>query len=185
MSGGHCKETPTCARDIDMGKIGDQDKQELVERAIELARHRFVVENFNCAESTFWGITQALNLPVDEAVLRAVTPLGGGFGDARATCGALVAAAMALGVELGRTELDTPRKLVAYDRTRALYERFLAEAGSDTCRVLNELGFERPDLYPYCARFVTLAVRLAVDILLTGDAEADREAYARSFGTAV
>ncbi len=163
-----------------MRQVTDQEKLKYVKRAAALARHRFVVENFNCAESTFWGISQTMGLPVDELMIRAVTPLGGGIGDTRATCGALLAAVLALGVELGRTELDTPRKLVAYDRTRALYERFVAEAGSDICRVLNELGFERPDLYSYCARFVTLAAGLAVDILLTGDPEADRKAYDRS-----
>ena len=153
------------------------DRQYLVDHAVNLARHRFCVEGFNCAESTFWGIIQALDLPVDEAAVRAVTPFGGGFGDSQATCGALVASAMALGVRLGRTCLDTPRKLVAYDRTRLLYERFVAEAGSDSCRELNELGFDRPDLRAYCAQFVSLATGLAVDILLTGDPDTDRAAH--------
>jgi len=162
-----------------MGPINDRDKQELIERAVTQAREYFVAAQFNCAESTFWGIAQGLGLPTNEALMRVATPFGGGMGDARATCGPLVGAVMALGLVLGRTELDTPRKLVAYDRTRALYERFVAEAGSDMCRVLNEWGFDRPDLRSHCARFVTLAARLAATILLTGDPEADRIAYAQ------
>jgi C_GCAxxG_C_C family probable redox protein len=163
-----------------MNQISEERREELAACAAALARHNIVAAQLNCAESTLWGVLEALDLPMDETLLRMATPFGGGMGDSAAVCGALVAAIMALGVVLGRAQLDTPRKLVAYERTRRLYDRFVVTAGSDTCRLLNPLGFERPDLRPFCARFVELAARLAVEVLLTGDPEAERMAYAQA-----
>ncbi len=157
----------------------DGPTSELVERAARLAQEHFCTAEFNCAESSLWGIALALGLPLCETVLRVATPFGGGIGSSRATCGTLMGAVIALGAVLGRTELDTPRKLVAYDRARWLYEHFVSETGSDVCAVLCPDGFDVPDHRMHCARFVMLAARLGTAVLLADNAEVDREAYAR------
>lgn len=147
----------------------DQEQRAAIERAAALAEEHFA--QFNCAESAFWGVANALDLPLSEAVVRVSTPFGAGISQARATCGALSGAVMALGLVLGRTTPDAEQKQVAYARTKLLYERFVAEAGGDTCRVLNPEGFERPDLHTHCVRFVRLAARMAATILLAEETE--------------
>jgi C_GCAxxG_C_C family probable redox protein len=147
--------------------------EELAARAAELSRHNLVSQEFNCAESTFWGILEALSIPMDPTLMRLATPFGGGIGDSGSLCGALVGGLLVLGLTLGRSDLDHDRKLVAYERSRQLYEQFVSEAGSDVCRVLNPLGFDRLDLRPFCSRYVILAARLTVSVLRAGDPEAD------------
>jgi C_GCAxxG_C_C family probable redox protein len=140
----------------------------VLERAGSLAEERFA--QFNCAESSFWGVAQALGLPRDDALLCACTPFGAGIGQACATCGALSGAVLALGVALGRTTPDAGRKAVAYAAARQLFERFTAGAGDYTCAALNPQGFDWPDLRAHCVRFVILAARLAAEILLDATA---------------
>jgi C_GCAxxG_C_C family probable redox protein len=156
-----------------MNQADRPPNDERVARASELARHNLVIEQFNCAESTFWAIMAALDLPLEPTLMCVATPFGGGIGDSGSICGALTGAVISLGVVLGRSSLDTPRKLVAYERTRQLYARFVAEAGSDHCSALNSLGFDRPDLRTFCSRFVVLSARLATEILLGCDPETD------------
>jgi C_GCAxxG_C_C family probable redox protein len=143
---------------------GVQDRQATIERAANLAAEHFA--HYNCAESAFWGVAIALNLPLTEALLCISTPFGAGIGQARATCGALSGAVMALGLVLGRSIPDPERKRTAYACARTLYESFVTEAGGDACRIINEPGFERPDLHTHCVRYVRLAARLAATILL-------------------
>lgn len=146
--------------------MNEATKIELISRAKELARDRFVNQKFNCAESTLWGICQALGLSIDEALQRAVTPFGGGFGDSRATCGALIAGAVAIGIMYGRTGLDNEQKSIAYAHTQDHYQNFVDLAGGEMCDEINELSFSDPNLRQHCAKFVTLAAELATAKLL-------------------
>jgi C_GCAxxG_C_C family probable redox protein len=150
-----------------------QQNHEQIAHTLDVARQDFMVRQLNCAESTFGALARTLNLSPDEALVRIATPFGGGIADSRSMCGALIAAIMALGLRLGRTEPDTPRKLAAYERARTLRDRFVAEAGGEMCRELNPEGFDRPDLRPHCLRFVLLAARLAATDLVAGEPEVD------------
>ena len=149
---------------MSMGDNLSVERQSLMERAADLAAERFV--DFNCAESSFWGVAQALGLSCDDVLLRACTAFGAGIGQARATCGALSGAVLALGVALGRTTPDAERKAAAYAAARQLHERFTAGAGDCICAALNPQGFDWPDVRVHCVRFVILAARLAAEILL-------------------
>ena len=53
------------------------ERLETIRRAVEAALARFSDEGFNCAESVLYGVAAALNLPSNDAVLRAATPFGG------------------------------------------------------------------------------------------------------------
>lgn len=154
--------------------------KDLAARAVEQSQHKLLDGEFNCAESTFWGILEALGSSMDPAMMRLATPFGGGIGDSGSVCGALVGGLLVLGLKLGRSELDHAQKLVAYEQSRQLYECFVAKAGSDVCRVLNPLGFDRPDLRTFCSHYVTLAARLTVGILQSEDLEANLGVIARS-----
>jgi C_GCAxxG_C_C family probable redox protein len=154
--------------------------KDLASRAADLARDYLVTEEFNCAESTFWGILEALDVSMDPALMRVATPFGGGIGDSASICGALVGGLLMLGVKLGRSELDHAQKLVAYESSRQLCEQFAVEAGGVMCRVLNPLGFERADLRPFCSRYVTLAARLTVGVLQAGSLGTELEHLSRS-----
>jgi len=138
-----------------------------IELAVSLARDRFLTSQFNCAEATLWALDRALDLGAGERVLRAATPFGAGIGRCQATCGALSGAIIALGLVLGRTHEDDLLKQIAYERAQALHAGFVAASGSDSCRVLNPQGFDRPDLRTDCVGFVQLATRLAAALLLS------------------
>ncbi len=147
-----------------MNERAKQRKAVLIQRAADVAAARFA--QFNCAESSFWGVVQALGLPCDDVLLRASTPFGAGIGQARATCGALSGAVMALGVALGRTTPGAERKQAAYAAARQLFERFTAGADDYVCAALNPQGFDWPDLHVHCVRFVRLAASLATEVLI-------------------
>ena len=144
----------------------EQERQQWVQRAAALGREYFVERGANCSEATLWGVLTALDLPLDEALRRAATPFGGGIGHTRSTCGALVGAVMALGTVVGRTDDDKARKLCAYERAARLHDAFVAEAGSEYCRDLNEQGFDWPGLKQHCSRYVEIAARLAAEAIL-------------------
>jgi hypothetical protein len=73
---------------------------------------------------------------------------------------------MALGTVVGRTDADKARKLWAYEHAARLHDAFVAEAGSEYCRDLNEQGFDWPGLKQHCSRYVEIAARLAAAEIL-------------------
>jgi len=147
--------------------LGEKERADAVERAQTLAREHFL-GGFNCAESSFWGVSQALGLPMNHELMRVGTAFGGGIGGCKSTCGALSGAIMAVGLALGRTSPDAEEKRIAYRAAKTVYDGFVSNLKSDACRDLNPAGFDWPGLREHCAAFVTLAARLAV-LALTSD----------------
>ncbi len=147
--------------------LPEDERRALVERAADLATDHFARGGFNCAESVLRGVAQALSLPLDDALLMAATPFGGGIGRAGAVCGALSGGVMALGLAFGRTEPSPERKEVAYGHATNLWQRFVEQAGNESCRVINALGFDHPDHKALCTRIVAAGARLAAEELLS------------------
>jgi C_GCAxxG_C_C family probable redox protein len=145
---------------------GEREREALLSRAVSLAREYFVERGGNCSESTLWGVLTALDLPLTDSLRRAATPFGAGIGKARSTCGALSGAVMALGTVVGRTDGNRERKVKAYDHAGRLHDAFVAQAGAEACRDLNEQGFDWPGVRQHCARFVEIAARLAAETIL-------------------
>ncbi len=149
------------------GMLTAEERQALVQKAVDLASERFVRDGFNCAESTLYGVVRALALPAPDDVLRAATPFGGGIGLAGCTCGALSGAVMALGLALGRTTPDADQKTRAYTHAERLWRGFVERAGGEDCRAINTLGFRHPAHRAFCERFVAIAAELAALELLS------------------
>jgi C_GCAxxG_C_C family probable redox protein len=141
------------------------ERRALVERAANLATAHFG-DGFNCAESVLRGVAEVLGLPADDSLLMAATPFGGGIGRAGAVCGALSGGAIALGLAHGRTTPDPEQKEVAYGHARRLWERFVEQAGSESCRAINPLPFDHPAHKAACVRIVAAGARLAAQELL-------------------
>ncbi|HOG46940.1 MAG TPA: C-GCAxxG-C-C family protein [Anaerolineae bacterium] len=148
--------------------LSASERRALVQEAAELAAEHFGDHGYNCAESALYGVATALRLPLDDAVLKAATPFGGGIGRAGCVCGALSGSVMALGLALGRTTPDAAQKDLAYERAQRLWQRFVERAGAEDCRELNTLGFDLPDHKALCTRFVAIAAELAAEELLGG-----------------
>jgi len=153
-----------------MGEKNDPDTYAIIQMAYDLAQQRFLTR-FNCAESTFWGISQALGLPVDDPILRAMTPFGGGIAARQEMCGTLSAAILALGIGFGRTTPDEDLKLACYRRVRRLIKRFEDQTGSIICAKLNPEGLSRPDIHEHCSKFVRLSAQLGARALLDAPPE--------------
>lgn len=151
---------------VNPGTLTEEERRALAQRAVDLARERFVRDGFNCAESVLYGVARALELPTVEPVLRMATPFGGGIGRAGCVCGALSGGVMALGLACGRTTADREQRTVAYTHAERLWRGFVEGAGGEDCRDINALGFSHPDHRAQCTRFVALAAELAARELL-------------------
>ncbi len=135
-----------------------------------------LAQGFNCAESVYLSISNAVGLGED-ARTRMSTALGEGVAGTGSTCGALLAALMVVGLVEGR---DSPEDedSRAQATSREIVKRFEQQMGSTLCRDLSQLELSTPDglreLYAsgtrerVCARAVALAEEVALDAL--GDA---------------
>lgn len=146
--------------------LSQEERQRMIQQAVEAATARFDKAGYNCAESVLYGVATALDLPAGEAVLRVATPFGGGIGLAGCICGALSGAVMALGLALGRTAPNAEQKKRAYTHAERVWRRFVERAGGEDCRDINSLGFEHPDHKAFCGRFVAIGAELAAEELL-------------------
>lgn len=154
----------------DPNTLKPEERAKLVQEAVRLAEEHFDRDGFNCAESVLFGVATALKLPVDETVLRASTPFGGGIGRAGSVCGALSGGVMALGLVLGRLTPDAEQRARAYASAERLWRRFVEETGGEDCRQINTLGFGHPDHKAFCTRFVRIGAELAAEELLCSGA---------------
>jgi len=150
----------------DLRALPEAERRSLAERAVELATARFAGDGFNCAESVLRGVAEALGLPASDSLIMAATPFGGGIGRAGAVCGALSGGAMVLGLAHGRTTPNAEQKEIAYGHALRLWQRFVEETGSESCRTINTLGFGHPDHKAFCTRVVAVGARLAAEELL-------------------
>jgi C_GCAxxG_C_C family probable redox protein len=70
----------------------------------------------------------------EEHCLKIACAFGAGIGRQQHTCGAVTGAAMVLGLHFGKGKHDdNARKLLSYDKTRALFKEFSEKHGSVSC----------------------------------------------------
>ena len=83
----------------------------------------------NCSQAVFAAFADELGLD-EELAKRVACGLGGGVGRMREVCGAVLAAAMVLGMRHG------PDKTAAYPAIQEFCAKFKSETGSIVCREL-------------------------------------------------
>ncbi|MBI4446205.1 MAG: C_GCAxxG_C_C family protein [Acidobacteria bacterium] len=106
---------------------------EVEKRAVELFE-----QGYNCAESVLIATCEATDT-AQNGVPRIATALGGGIGRMGDVCGALSAAAIAIGLAHGRDSAKEARD-PAYERAQRLYREFHRIMGATSCR--NLTGFD-------------------------------------------
>jgi C_GCAxxG_C_C family probable redox protein len=121
-------------------------------------------EGFNCAESALRGVCYGIGIELPIVALKISTPFGGGVGRCEDICGALTGSVMGIGAALGRDDAKGD-KFASYDATKKLYERFIKEFGSSSCRQLNKGDFKSPEHELRCKNFTLEAVRMSYRIL--------------------
>ena len=96
---------------------------------------------YNCAESTIYGISKALNIE-DKLSPRIATLFGGGFGRNGQVCGSLIAGGMVLSMYFGRDSIDEERApaYAAADRLLAKFKE--RNNGKLTCREITGLDLK-------------------------------------------
>ena len=152
------------------------------ERAARLAEG-YELRYHGCSQATLAAIMEALDI-VDDGAARAAYPLGGGLGlSGEETCGALLAAVMAVGLVYGRS-LDGMRRgeadMKAYSLAKVVKEEFERRVGGTRCCEIQRklLGrcysawsredmeeFERVEGHKVCASIAAEAARIAVEII--------------------
>ncbi|NCC64250.1 MAG: C_GCAxxG_C_C family protein [Spirochaetia bacterium] len=101
-----------------------------VERA-RLFRER----GYNCAQAVACSFAQEVGLD-EQTLFRVVEGLGGGMGFHKATCGAVSAAAVVVGLLSSVGVVDQDAKKVTYNRIGAIVDAFYTENKSLVCREL-------------------------------------------------
>ncbi len=114
--------------------------------AADLAQARFL-EHYNCAQSTLWGVAEARGLGCAECIPAIAWALGGGVGHTGRVCGAVIGAAMAIGLAIDEAVPGSvwDRKDEANRVVGDLVRRFEAEFGSADCAALLGFAWDEPD----------------------------------------
>ena len=96
---------------------------------------------YNCAETTIYGISKALNME-NKMIPRIATLFGGGFGRNGQMCGSLIAGGMVLSMYFGRDTVDEERA-PAYAAADRLLEKFSKWTGGKlTCSDITGLDLK-------------------------------------------
>lgn len=131
-----------------------------VTHALELFR-----DGLFCSEAIVQAFNSDLTLGLDEAVVRAATVFGAGFGGAKCSCGSLTGALVVLGAVNGRTTADQPVDLL-FSQTTELHDAFRKKFGQVCCRWLTrQQEWGTPEHHAYCERFVRGAAEILHEIL--------------------
>jgi mannitol-1-phosphate 5-dehydrogenase len=120
---------------------------ERARRAYKLA-FQYEREYHGCGQCTLAAVLESID-QFDEAVFRAATTLSGGLGlCGDATCGALTAAALAIGMVYPRTRAnfagDRDSKYRGFSMVQQLRERYMQRYGSITCHGIHRHEWGRP-----------------------------------------
>ncbi len=109
-------------------------------------------------------------LEVSDEVVRASTPLGAGLGYSQNMCGALTAAALALGLKYGRADLHISRK-PSWSRGHRLVERFVERFQTVSCAEITGRfeDFCSPARIGHCMAIIAFATQEAADLLFEPD----------------
>lgn len=136
---------------------------------------------FNCAQSVLapFGSTYDIS---EEHCLKVACAFGAGIGRQQQTCGAVTGAAMVLGLHFGKGKHDdNARKLLSYDKTRALFKEFTDKHGSVSClelldglrmndvadmKKIEELGLHHTKCVKYVGDAAEMAERMTGDTII-------------------
>jgi C_GCAxxG_C_C family probable redox protein len=118
----------------------DMTKEEFMQKAYDLAAHNEVVFK-GCSQAVVSAFQDLLGLK-DILVLKAATAFAGGIGRQGATCGALTAGVMVIGMKYGRANLED---YYSFQRTfppvLKLCSMFKQEFGSLNCHDITGVDF--------------------------------------------
>lgn len=96
---------------------------------------RYRLDGYHCSEATLRACADMLNLDLPEVLFKVSSGFRGGGGGYGERCGVLESGIMLISFLYGRTEPN--ENIAGYSfLIRTLHDRFLAELGSYTCRVL-------------------------------------------------
>jgi C_GCAxxG_C_C family probable redox protein len=115
---------------------------QLIKDVFELAVQNDM-DYHGCAQSVLAALQAKLGIG-DAALLKAGTALNGGMASQGETCGALIAAVMAIGCECGREHLEDVEKIQpAKGIAIQVYNRFRNEVGHSLCAEIHKIRFGR------------------------------------------
>jgi C_GCAxxG_C_C family probable redox protein len=113
-----------------------ENRQQVMDRAFSLTK-RYEMENGDCAQCVFAGVTEALGIENDD-VFRAATGFADGIGlTGDGHCGALSGGVMAISYAFGRKRDEFSRRgkmMKSLLLSKELQSRFTARHGACRCR---------------------------------------------------
>ncbi|MBA1333619.1 MAG: hypothetical protein HPY66_0012 [Firmicutes bacterium] len=105
----------------------------LAEAAKKCEEYRLM--RYHCSESSIRALSEVFDIDLSEELLRVSSGFRGGGGGYRERCGIVETGIMLISLRYGRISPGDSADEYSY-LIRVLHERFLAELGSYTCRVL-------------------------------------------------
>lgn len=114
--------------------------KDIVERIHMTEANRPIEErplyHYNCAEALLMAANEKYNLGLDDRIIKAACPFGGGMQSER-TCGALTGALNVLGIMLVEDRPSTNAKMK--EKTKELIEEFIEKFGSIDCASIKKI----------------------------------------------
>ncbi len=106
------------------------DKKELAES--------YFLKGYSCSQAIILSFKDYVKNIDEKTLLKISSPLGGGLGRLRQTCGAFSTACLVLGYLYGNDSNDIKKKEEIYKRVHELAESFKKEFGTISCKeILN------------------------------------------------
>ena len=125
--------------------LSKNTQEELLDKAYNLA-YKYEAERGSCPQCVTAAILETLGIG-DAKIVQAADGLAGGTAlSTEGTCGALVGGIMAISTVVGRSYKDFSagcRKRRVFQYSKKLYDRFVKEYGSLTCRDIHQKLFDR------------------------------------------
>jgi len=133
-----------------------------------VAREHYL-NGFGCAESTLHAFNDLGIIDAPEALLKASTGFGTGFGGKGSTCGAITGSIMAVGLKYGRLKPEESAA-VTYKKTKKIADTYEQKYKTTECAqvtsVWREKGkFNTPQRRKFCGAIVRYMAREAEKIL--------------------
>lgn len=133
------------------------------------AENLYETHQLFCSEAVLYVINQGLKGGLSpEMAIGLASAFPEGVGGAGCICGAFSGGLMALGLFLGRQELNGRGARKVRAKGRELYELFRSKFGTTCCRVLTKpVRDDQKALFKQCAGHTGEAAALAAKIILT------------------
>ena len=140
------------------------EKKDVGELAME-----YYLKGLGCAESILHAFNDLKIIGVPEALIKASTGFGTGFGGKGSTCGAVTGPIMAVGLKYGRLKPEESTE-EAYKRAKKVVEAYEQKFKTTQCaevtKVWREKGqFTTPERRKFCGSIVRYMARETEKIL--------------------